>query len=231
METPKLKVKKRTLIGKRVKTLRQNGQLPGVLYGAGIDGMPIALDGREASRLLSRASSSTLIELDFDDESHSVLVRGVQRDVIRGNYIHVDFLKVALDETIRAQVPIELIGEPPAAEEAGVVLLTGVSEVEVEALPNALPDRITVNLEILENLEDSINVADLFAGEGVTILTEPDELIARPIYQEEEIIEEIVEEEELDELAEGEELDEEAEAEGEGEAEAEADAEPEDDES
>ena len=224
IETPKLKAQKRTLIRKRVKILRQNGQLPGVLYGAGIEGMPIALDGREASRLLSRASSSTLIELDFDDESHSVLVRGVQRDVIRGNYLHVDFLKVALDETIRAQVPIELIGEPPAAEAAGVVLLTGVSEIEVEALPGALPDRITVNLEILESLEDSISVSDLFAGEGVTILTEPDELIARPIYQEEEIIEEIVEEEELDELAEGEELDEDAEAEEEAESEEDAES-------
>ena len=189
--------------------------------------MPISLDGREASRLLSRASSSTLIELDFEDESHSVLVRGIQKDVIRGDYVHVDFLKVALDETIRAQVPIELVGEPPAAEEAGVVLLTGVNQVEVEALPAALPDRITVNLEILENLEDSISVADLFAGEGVTILTEPDELIARPIYQEEEIIEEIVEEDELDELAEGEELEEGEEAEGEVEGEAEAEAEDE----
>jgi len=226
-DTPTLKVQKRTLIGKRVKTLRKNGQLPAVLYGAGIDSMPISLDGREASRLLSRASSSTLIELDFEDESHSVLVRGIQKDVIRGDYVHVDFLKVALDETIRAQVPIELVGEPPAAEEAGVVLLTGVSQVEVEALPAALPDRITVNLEILENLEDSISVADLFAGEGVTILTEPDELIARPIYQEEEIIEEIVEEDELDELAEGEELEEGEEAEGEVEGEAEAEAEDE----
>ncbi|MEE9216522.1 MAG: 50S ribosomal protein L25 [Anaerolineales bacterium] len=221
MDTPKLKVQKRTLIGKRVKTLRQNGQLPGVLYGAGIVSLPIELDGREASRILTRASSSTLIELDFDDESHSVLVRGVQRDVIRGDYLHVDFLKVAMDETIRAQVPIELIGEPPAAEEAGVVLLTGVSTVEVEALPADLPDRITANLETLENLDDSISVSDLFPGEGVTILTEPDELIARPIYQEEEIIEEIVEEEELEELAEGEELDEEAEAEEETDSEAE----------
>ncbi len=222
MDTPKLKVQKRTLIGKRVKTLRRNGQLPGVLYGAGIDSMPIELDSREATRLLSRASGSTLIELDFDDETHSVLVRGVQRDVIRGDYLHVDFLKVAMDETIRAQVPIELVGEPPAAEEAGVVLLTGVSSVEVEALPADLPDRITANLEILVNLEDSISVSDLFPGEGVTILTEPGELIARPIYQEEEIIEEIVEEEELEELAEGEELDEEAEAEEETEGEAEA---------
>ncbi len=218
MDTPKLKGQKRTLIGKRVKTLRKNGQLPGVLYGAGIESVPIELDGREAARLLSRASGSTLIELDLDDESHSVLVRGVQRDVIRGDYLHVDFLKVAMDVRIRAEVPIEMIGEPPAAEEAGVVLLTGVNTVEVEALPADLPDRITVNLEILENLEDSITVADLFLAQEITVLTEPDELIARPIYQAEEIIEEIVEEEELEELLEGEEV------EGVGEDEAEADS-------
>jgi len=205
MDTPKLKVRKRTLIGKRVKTLRQDGRLPGVLYGAGIESVPIELDVREASRLLSRASGSTLIELDLDNELHSVLVRATQRDVIRGNYLHVDFLKVAMDIRIRAEVPIELIGEAPAAEAAGVVLLTGVTTVEVEALPADLPDRITVNLEVLENLEDSIAVADLIIGENVTMLTESEELIARPIYQAEEVIEEVVEEEELEELLEGEE--------------------------
>ncbi|GMR09653.1 MAG: 50S ribosomal protein L25/general stress protein Ctc [Anaerolineae bacterium] len=222
MDTPKLKGQKRTLIGKRVKTLRRIGRLPGVLYGAGIESVPIELDGREASRLLSRASGSTLIELDLDDESHAVLVRGVQRDVIRGDYLHVDFLKVAMDVRIRAEVPIELIGEPPAAEEAGVVLLTGVTTVEVEALPADLPDRITVNLEILESLEDSITVADLFLGQEITVLTELDELIARPIYQAEEIIEEIVEEEELEELLEGEEVEEVGEGEAEADSEAEA---------
>ncbi|MFQ5921680.1 MAG: 50S ribosomal protein L25 [Anaerolineales bacterium] len=222
MDTPKLKVQKRTLIGKRVKSLRQTGQLPGVLYGAGIESVPIALDGREASRLLSRASSSTLIELDLDDETHSVLVRGTQRDVIRGDYLHVDFLKVAMDERIRAEVPIELVGEAPAAEEAGVVLLTGVSTIEMEALPADLPDRITVNLETLVSLDDSITVVDLFPGEDVTILAESDELIVRPIYQAEEIIEEVVEEEELEELLEGEEVEEVGEEEAEADSAAEA---------
>ena len=229
MDTPKLKVQRRKLIGKRVKSLRQIGQLPGVLYGAGIESMPIELDGREATRLLSRASGSTLIELNLEDESHTVLVRGVQRDVIRGDFLHVDFLKVAMDERIRAEVPIELIGEPPASEEAGVVLLTGVNTIEVEALPADLPDRITVNLEILENLDDSISVADLFLGEDITVLTEQDELIARPIYQAEEIIEEPVEEEEIEELLEGEELEEgvEDEAGAEAEGDSSSDAEPE----
>ncbi len=215
MDTPKLKVQKRTLIGKRVKSLRKEGQLPGVLYGAGIESMPIEVNRREASRLLSRASSSTLIELDLENESHTVLVRGVQRDVIRGDYLHVDFLKVAMDVAIRAEVPIELLGEAPAAEAAGVVLLTGITSIEVEALPADLPDRVTVNLETLEELDDSITVADLFLGEGVSILTEQDELIARPIYQAEEIIEEIVEEELLEELVEGEEPLEEEEVESE----------------
>jgi large subunit ribosomal protein L25 len=224
MDTPKLKVQKRTLIGKRVKSLRKVGQLPGVLYGAGIDSVPIELDGREASRLLSRSSGSTLIQLDLGDDSHMALVRGVQRDVIRGDYLHVDFLKVAMDETIRAEVPIELIGEAPAGEEAGVVLLTGVTTIEVEALPGNLPDRFTVNLEVLEDLNDSITVADLFLGEGVTVVTDQDELIARPIYQAEEIIEEVVEEEELEELLEGEELEEGEEEAAEAESDTEAES-------
>ncbi len=135
--------------------------------------------------------------------------------MIRGDYLHVDFLKVAMDVAIRAEVPIELLGEAPAAEAAGVVLLTGITSIEVEALPADLPDRVTVNLETLEELDDSITVADLFLGEGVSILTEQDELIARPIYQAEEIIEEIVEEELLEELVEGEEPLEEEEVESE----------------
>ena len=211
METTKLRATKRDLIGKRVKLLRASGQLPGVVYGAGIESVPIELEAKEASRVLSRSSGSTLIELDVDGEKHSVLVRDVQRDVIRGNYLHVDFLNVALDVKIRAAVPIELIGEAPALQEAGAVLLTGLNTIEVEALPADLPDRITVDLEVIEKIDDSINVSDLYLGENVTILAEPEELVARAMYQAEEIIEEIVVEEELEAELEGEELEEGAE--------------------
>lgn len=221
MDTPKLDAQKRELIGKQVKVLRRTGQLPGVLYGAGIESVPIELNLRVATRLLSRASRSTLIELNVDDELHSVLVREVQRDVLRGDYLHVDFQKVALDVRIRAEVPIDLIGEAPASEIAGAVLLTGLTRVEVEALPGDLPDRIAVELETIREIDDSITVSDIYVGDEVTLLAEPDELVARVIYQEEEVIEEPVLEE-LEEELEEEELEaEEIEGEAEGEAEGE----------
>lgn len=206
MEAMKLSAKKRTRIGKRVKALRQEGVLPGVMYGAGIEAVPIEMDWVEASRLLDRASRSTLIELSVDGDQHTVLVRDFQRDVIRRDYQHVDFLNVAMDVRIRAEVPIELVGSAPALKEAGVVLVTGVSEVEVEALPADLMDRITVDLESLVEIDDSITVADLYLGENVEVITDADELVARVIYQAEEVIEEPELEEELEELLEGEEL-------------------------
>lgn len=202
MEAMKLDVKVRSRIGKRVKALRREGVLPGVLYGAGIEAVPIEMDGRDASRLLDRASRSTLIELSLDGAQHTVLVRDVQRDVIRRDYLHVDFLNVAMDVLIRAEVPIELVGSAPAAKEAGVVLVTGVNEVEVEALPADLMDRITVDLSGLVEIDDSITVADLYLGENVEVITDPDELVARVIYQAEEIIEEPEVEEELEALTE-----------------------------
>lgn len=218
MDNPKLNAQKRELVGKRVKVLRRAGQLPGVLYGAGMVSAPIELDARASRRLLSRASRSTLIELALDGETHSVLVREIQRDVLRGDYLHVDFQKVAMDVRIRAEVPIDLIGEAPASEEAGAVLLTGLTSVEVEALPGDLPDRIAVDLESLKEIDDSITVADLYLGDEVSILAESDELVARVIYQAEEVIEEPVLEEELEEVLEGEEPEaEEPEAEPEGE--------------
>ena len=140
-----------------------------------------------------------------------MLVREVQRDVLRGNFLHVDFLKVAMDVRIRANVPIELIGEAPAAQEAGGILVAGVTTIEVEALPADLTDRVTVELEGLVEIDDSITVADLYLGQDITILTDPHELVARVIYQAEEVIEEPVLEEELEEALEGEELEEQAE--------------------
>lgn len=202
MEGMKLEVSKRTRIGKRTKALRREGVLPGVLYGAGMESAPIQMDGREAARLLDRASRSTLIELSLDGDPHTVLVRDIQRDVIRRDYLHVDFLNVAMDVRIRAEVPIELVGSAPAAKEAGVVLVTGVGEVEVEAFPADLMDRITVDLESLVEIDDTITVADLYLGENVEVLTDPDELVARVIYQAEEVIEEPELAEELEALPE-----------------------------
>jgi large subunit ribosomal protein L25 len=121
-----------------------------------------------------------------------VLVREVQRHAIRRSIEHVDFLKVAMDVAIRTSVPVELVGEAPAVKTLGGVLVTGVSEIEVEALPADLPGRISVELEPLTEIDSRITVADLFLGKGVKVLTDPASVIARVIYQVEEKLEEEV---------------------------------------
>jgi large subunit ribosomal protein L25 len=194
MENIKIEAKEREITGKKVKALRREGLLPGVMYGANTESVPLLLDAHDASSILAGMSGSTLVDLKIGKKTHKVLVREIQRDVIRRAPIHVDFLEVALDVLIKAVVPIELVGEAPAVSDYGGVLVTGVSEVEVEALPTDLPDRLSIELEGLEEIDDTLLVSDLVTGENVIILTDQDELVARVVYQ---VIEEIEEEEEL----------------------------------
>ena len=203
----------RSIIGKQVKALRRTGLLPAILYGVGMEPQTLELPAHETELILQNISGSTLIDLKVGSKTHKVLIREVQRDVISRKPIHVDFLEVAMDVTINAVVPIELVGEAPAVRDLGGVLVSGLNDIEVEALPSNLPDRISVDLSMLETFDDSITVADLKVEEGVTILTELDEAIANVVYQmeeeEPEEIEELLEEVEP-ELVDGEEGEEEA---------------------
>lgn len=197
MSEPILNAERRAVTGKKVKALRRQGLLPAVLYGTGIESIPIKLDLKEASKVISAAGGSTLVSLKVGKKTHQVLVRDIQRHVIHRYLQHVDFLKVAMDVAIRAEVPIEFVGEAPAVRDLGGVLVTDLVEIEVEALPTDLPDRITVDLELLAEINDTITVGDLSFGESVEVITNPDEVITRVIYQ---VEEEIEEEEELEEV-------------------------------
>jgi large subunit ribosomal protein L25 len=190
MPAQQLSARARAVRGKQVRALRRAGRLPAVIYGRGIEATAIELDGAQAAKVLSRASGTTLLELELGGEIHHVLVRDVQRDFIRHELRHVDFLKVAMDVAIRARVPVELVGEAPAVTSLGGVLVSGVSEIEVEALPADLPGRLTVDLEKLAAIGDTIVVGDLFLGKGVTVLTQAAEVVARVIYAAAEEVEE-----------------------------------------
>ncbi|MGD8812974.1 MAG: 50S ribosomal protein L25 [Anaerolineales bacterium] len=196
MEAMKIDANLRKVVGKKVKTLRLGGSVPAVMYGKGVEAIVIQLDNKDVDRLLSQAGGSTVIDLSIGKDTHKVLVRAVQRDPITLDLMHVDFLKVAMDVAIRTYIPIELVGEAPAVKELGGVLVTGMTEVEVEALPSDLVDKISVDLEVLEGMDDSIMVGDLFLGKDVKVLTDPEEVVAHMMYQmaeeeEEEVVEEI----------------------------------------
>jgi large subunit ribosomal protein L25 len=202
MDQIALKADRRTVIGKKVSSLRRAGLLPAIIYGTGIEPIPLELPAHETSKVLSNVRGSTLINLEVGEENHTVILRDVQIDVIRKDLLHIDFLKVTMDEEIRTEVPIQVVGEAPAVKEFGGVLVLGISEIEVEALPADLPDRITVDLDSLEEINAAITVADIYAGPNVKVVTEPEEVIAHVVTQTmEEIVEEVEEEEAVVELA------------------------------
>jgi large subunit ribosomal protein L25 len=193
MEEIQLEAKKRTIVGKQVKALRRAGQIPAIVYGGGEDPISIELDAKETTKIITQTSASTLISLKVGKDDHRVLLRDIQYDVISRMPIHVDFLRVEMDTAIRTTVPIEFIGEAPGVREQGGVLVTGLSELEIEALPADLPDKVTVDLEVLTEIDSMVTVGDIFVGKGVDVLTESEEVIAHIVYQE---VEEIEEEEE-----------------------------------
>jgi large subunit ribosomal protein L25 len=222
MEEILFEANRREVIGKKVKNLRRDGELPAVVYGHNIESISISLDYRVASKTLDSISPSALVVLDIDGEKHYTLVRDKQRNPVRRSIIHVDFQAVSLTETVRADVTINLLGEAPAIETYLGTLIPSLEQISIECLPTNLPDSLDVDISGLTEIGDSILVGDLTAPEGVEILNDPEDVVVVVIAQAAEEVEEVEEEIELDEDAEpevlgkreeGEELEEEIEEE------------------
>jgi len=188
MEEVVVKADRRTVVGKQVSALRRAGKLPAVLYGRHIDPMPISLDLKESTRILDRLSPSALILIKMDGEQHYALVRDKQRNPLLGSLRHVDFLAVSLTEKVRSSVSIQLTGESPAVEELSGILVLNIEELEVEALPRDLPERIVVDISGLKEIGDTIFVREISLPAGIEVLSDPDEavvLVTQPVIEEE----------------------------------------------
>lgn len=200
MEKVVLHATTRTIIGKQVSSLRRQGQLPAVLYGHHFDAAPITLNLKDTTKQLSGLTPTTLIYVDLEGKEHAVLVREKQRDFIRGNLLHVDFQAVSLKEKIRARVFIELEGLSPAIKEFNAIVVTGVTSIQVEGLPQDLPEHLKIDLSNLTKIGDVIHVNDLVLPDTVTVLDETNEMVAlisMPHEEVEEVVEEAVPEPEI----------------------------------
>ncbi len=180
----------RSVTGKKVGALRREGKLPGVMYGHNFETTPIIMDLKAATQTLSGLSASHVITIVLDGKEHAALVREKQRDYIRNVYTHLDFQVVSLTEKIRTHVPIVLEGLSPAVKDYNGVVVSGLSQIEVEALPGDLPDRIAVDLAALKNIGDAVYVRDLSVPAKVVVLTHGEEMIANVTGQAAEEVEE-----------------------------------------
>ncbi len=190
MDEVRLDAEKREVIGKKVKVLRREGKLPAVIYGYGVDAMPIVLNYRTTSRVLSKAESSSLIILKLDGKEYPTLVREKQWDYIKRSLLHVDFQVVSMTEKIAAMVRVVLVGTAPAVSSFGAILISGLHEVEIEALPADLPESLEVDISGLENIGDTVLIRDLELPEQLTVLNDPNSMLAVTSAMEEEIVEE-----------------------------------------
>lgn len=201
--------------------LRREGLIPGVLYGRGKPPHPFCVPERELRKALTGPAGLHAIldvVLDGQKTTHASILKDYQADIITGRLAHIDLQEVRLDQPIQAQVVIELVGEAQGSVEGGV--LSQVSrEINVEALPLEVPERIEVDVTAMQ-MGDTLRLVDVPEPEGVKFLDDPDETVIATVTVPTQIVEPEVEEEEEEleegvELAEGEEAPEGA-AEGEG---------------
>lgn len=179
METLKLKTEPRALGKGQAKILRQQGLVPVVLYGKGRESRSLQIGARELSKVIAKAGGHQLIALELENEEVVTLAREIQRDVIRLDYLHVDFQEVKMDVKVNTQIPLNIEGEAPAVVNLGGVLTQGLDQLDIECLPGDLVSEILVNVEGLEELNESILVSDLQVPDTITVLSDPESMVIK----------------------------------------------------
>ncbi|HXN37413.1 MAG TPA: 50S ribosomal protein L25 [Solirubrobacteraceae bacterium] len=175
--TTKLNVSSRASAGSRAaRRLRRSGRVPGVLYGGGAESVGFDADARELR--LALASSGAVLDLSVDGaKATPVVLKEAQRHPVRGETVHVDLLRVRLDEEINAVVPLELVGvdDAPGVKEGGV-LEQITRELNVQALPTAIPESIVHSVGEMQ-IGETIVLGALKPPDGVTLLDDPEETV------------------------------------------------------
>ena len=174
--------RRRAESGKNVnRRLRVAGQIPGVLYGAQKESVPVSVSPKEIGAILRSATGeNTLFDLDLDGSRRKVLIKEFQLEPIQGHLLHADFYEVALDKALQVSVHVELQGVPVGVKVQGGVLDFITRELEIECLPTDIPEKIEVDVTGLE-LGKHLRVSDLTLPEKLTVLTEPDVVIAHVV--------------------------------------------------
>lgn len=196
METVELKATVRDLT-KPVAATRKQGFVPAELYGHNVPNVHVQVAQNEFEKVFRKAGESTIITLDIEGVGkRSVLIHDVHAHVLKSHAIHVDFYEVNMKETLQTSVQLEFTGEAPAVKALGGVLVKTLNEVEVECLPADLPHNIVVDVSGMATFDDVVMVKDLSLPKGVTVLTDPEELVAKiqpPRNVEAELAEPVVE--------------------------------------
>ena len=201
----------REVLGKKVKVLRRSGITPANIYGNKVESRSIQMPTDDLMRILKEAGRTEIVYLSLDGEERPAFVHGVQRNPVTDVVLHVDFLQIDLTKKVKIEVRVHLVGVAPAVDTHQGILVQALGHVTVEALPTEVPSEIEADVAVLEEIDQSLHVSDLSLPEGVEMITDPGQMIAKVEPPVVEVVDEV-------EVEEGEEGAEEA-AEGEGKSE------------
>lgn len=178
----------RTITGKKVSTLRNQGELPLVVYGRGKEARSLQASLKTFRHIYEEAGSTSLVDLTIEGEAPvKVLIHDVQVHPVTGAPLHGDLLEIDMAKKITAEVPLVITGEAPAVEQLEGSLLINQDTIEVECLPKDLPKEITVDISVLATFDDAITAGSLKLPAGVTLVTdaEADLVLVQPPREEE----------------------------------------------
>lgn len=166
--------------------VRREGRIPAVVYGAGKSAVPVAVDPRQVSRILhSETGHNSVFDLALDGEKTKAMIVDWQYEPIKGSLLHIDLKRIAMDQKLRVNVPIELVGDPEGVKTQGGLLEQIVREVEVECLPADIPNVIELNVSALV-FGVVLRVSDLPKNDKVKFVTDADQPVAHIISIKEE---------------------------------------------
>jgi large subunit ribosomal protein L25 len=157
---------------------RKAGKVPGVVYGNKVENTVIECDESALKKAFIQAGESTIVELDMSGKKVPVLFHALQFDPVSDRLTHVDFYAVDMNKELETDVHIRLEGEAPAAKDLGAIIITPLDHVLVRCLPADLPHDLPVNIGALTEFGSSITVKDILVPKGVTVLTDPEAVLA-----------------------------------------------------
>lgn len=176
-EDVNLKAAKREELGRKVKALRRAGRTPAVVHDHGKDSIHVSVAELELQKAFNAAGKHSPVTLDVDGKTYTTLIKEVTKAPASANILHTVFQAVSADEVVTTEVPIHLVGDAPA-ERASLLVLKSLEVIEVEAKPRDMIEAIEISAETLAEVGDKLNVSDLKMPPGITLKTDPDQLIA-----------------------------------------------------
>lgn len=191
MDKKILKAEDRKISGRKVKTLRSAGILPGNVSGKKIKSKAVQVDLKQFVSLHKEVGETGLFELELGSESLPVLIHSLQFNPKTDELIHVDFLQVDLKVKVNAEVPVVLIGESPVSKSGIGTIVQQLNDVEVEALPADLPEKFEVNIEALSEVDQAIYVKDIKIDRSIVVIITDENAIVVKVEppQKEEVVE------------------------------------------